>query len=141
VDKVVSLASPVFIAKESGIAALPPREECGGLFAPKGRRHMKDVPAICNLTYHCLPVGCVYELLDVIEAVKRQLPEVKVPLLVMQGERDHTVQIKSARYIYERAGTERKSLIWLKDSGHLIPLDADREEAFRDITLFLQDKL
>jgi len=139
VERVVTMAAPIYIAESSGIRELPPRRECRDFFVPKQRRHLPNVPPACNLTYHRMPVLCVHELLDIIGAVKRRLPELSAPLLVLQGRQDHTIEPRSAEFLYTQAGSEQKELAWLEESGHIVPLDAEREEAFRRIAGFLKE--
>lgn len=134
----VSLATPIFIHEDRKLSRLPCREKCEGVFFPKKRRYIAGIPEICNASYGEMPLMAVHELLDLIEDVKRELPRVKCPLLVMQSYNDHTVRDRSANYIHRRAGTENKELYWLDKSGHLLTLDCQREEVFTKVGSFLQ---
>jgi carboxylesterase len=68
------------------------------------------------------------------------LPSITVPTLVMQSIREHTVEPESAQFIYNNLGSSDKKLVWLKKSGHIITLDAERELVFEEIGRFLAGK-
>ena len=74
---VISMAAPIYIAEERGIAQLPPRELCRGKFVPKARRRLRNL------------------------------------------------------------GSAQKRLVWLKSSGHLIPLGEERDIVFSESAAFI----
>ena len=131
------LAAPIFIHEDRHLYRLPPREKCAGRYKHKRRRNLPGIPDICNNSYGEMPLVSVHELLDLIDDVKIELPRVHCPLLIFQGHNDHTVKERSAQYIYRRSGSEEKEIYWLDNSGHLISLDCQRQEAFEKIADFL----
>ncbi|MDD3115362.1 MAG: alpha/beta fold hydrolase [Anaerovibrio sp.] len=131
------LGAPIFIHEDKKLYRLPPRDKCQGRYQPKRRRQISDVPDICNASYGEMPLLAVHELLNLIEDVKKELPRVSCPLLVMQSHNDHTVRERSADYIYRRAGSSAKKLYWLDRSGHLLALDCQRQEVFEQVGGFL----
>ena len=137
VTRTVALAAPIFVAEERGLAFLPPRSIAVGQYIPKSRRHMANVPPACNVTYRKMPLIAVHELVSFIEKTKKVLPELKQPLLLVQSPKDHTVQARSADYIYEHAGSAEKEIFWLKESGHLVTIDCERELVFARVADFL----
>ncbi|MBR2215424.1 MAG: alpha/beta fold hydrolase [Selenomonadaceae bacterium] len=137
VSHVVTLAAPIFIAEERGISALPPREIAVGQFVPKARRHLTGVPPVVNNTYRKMPLISVHELLEVIGQVKDSIAKVTSPVLIMHSRIDHTAAPQSAEYIYAHVKSLKKNIIWLENSGHLLPLDADRELVFQKATEFI----
>ena len=139
IHKVISLAAPIFVAEERGLKYLPSRGAALGQYALKRRRRLPDVPAACNVTYRKMPLISVHELVDYIAITKAALPKVQCPLLIVQSTGDHTVQPRSADYIYAHAGTMRKEVFWLKDSGHMLTIDCERELVFAKSVEFLTD--
>ena len=69
---VISMAAPIYIAQERGIGLLPPRSVSVGVFVPKARRRLKNVPPAANHTYRKMPLISVHELLDVIDYSNRK---------------------------------------------------------------------
>ena len=84
-----------------------------------------------------MPLVSVHELLNCIRYVRGQLSQVQRPLLIMQSHKDHTVQPQSAEYIYENTASQEKRIEWLEESGHLLPVDSERETVFAKTAEFL----
>lgn len=70
--------------------------------------------------------------------MRRRLPEITVPALVIQSERDETVKPSSARYILKHLGSEDKEFRSYANSSHIITLDRERERLFADVENFIQ---
>ena len=136
-EGVISMSAPIYIAEERGIAALPPREVCRGKFVPKARRRLRDVPPAVNHTYRFMPLEGVYEMLALIERTKAALPGLKLPALILHSLNDRTADAESAIYIRENLGSAQKRLVWLKSSGHLIPLGEERDIVFSESAAFI----
>lgn len=89
-------------------------------------------------SYKKMPLKAVRSLLELIEITKEQLTRVKCPALIIQSQKDGTVNPRSARYIHNNIGSLHKELVWFYNSGHLIVLDKDREDVFSKINVFLK---
>ena len=87
-----------------------------------------------------MPLLAVHELLDLKESAREALPKVEAPLLVLQGEKDHTVQTESAQYIADHAASATKRVVLLPRAGHRVLLGIEREKAFAEIIGFLQSE-
>lgn len=140
VAKIVTLAAPIFIDDGLGLKNLPPREFCGNACIVQPRRKLLDVPQAANDVYKKTPLVSVHELLDLIADVKNLLPKVTAPILIMHGEDDHTAQPRSARFIMDNVGSAVKKIITVPDSGHLLPLDENREFVFQEILQFIRSR-
>ena len=138
VEKIVTLAAPIFIDDGLGLKNLPPREFCGNACIVQPRRKLNDVPQAANDVYKKTPLVSVHELIDLINDVKNLLPTVKTPILIMHGEEDHTAQPRSARFIMDNVGAKVKKIITIPNSGHLLPLDENREFVFEEVINFLR---
>ncbi|SFS32047.1 alpha/beta hydrolase [Marininema halotolerans] len=90
------------------------------------------------VAYDRTPLKCVASLRKFIRYLRPRLPEVKVPALVVQAEKDETVIPKSASYIYEAIGSEVKDIRWFANSGHIITVDKERERLFAEINAFVK---
>ena len=138
VAKIVTLAAPIFIDDSLGIKNLPPREFCSDACIVQPRRKLDDVPQAANNVYKKTPLISVHELLDLIAEVKKLLPKVNAPILIMHGEDDHTAQPRSARFIMDNVGSKSKQIITVPNSGHLLPLAEEREFVFDAVTNFFR---
>ena len=138
ISKIVTLAAPIFIDDGMGLKNLPPKEFCGNACVIQPRRKLNDVPPAVNNVYEKTPLISVHELVELINDVKKLLPNVKTPILIMHGEEDHTAQPRSARFIMDNIGSERKFITTIANSGHLLPLDENRDFVFEEILNFLR---
>lgn len=140
IDRLALLAAPMFICEERGIKYLPSRETCRGKYFPKARRKLPNVPKAVNKTYRKMPLSSVHELVETIELAKSCLDRVKCPVLIAHSHEDHTASPDSVEYLYEHLASEEKEVLWLEKSGHLLPLDVEREQVFEMVADFLRRK-
>lgn len=89
-------------------------------------------------TYKKTPLRCVPSLLRLVNVVRTNLNRVLAPILVLQSDRDETVEPRSAEYIYEHVSSTQKQIKRYPQSGHLLPVDTEMDEVFTDILTFLQ---
>ncbi len=73
------------------------------------------------------PVFAVHELLKLSRQVRRRLPRVTCPLLVVHSTGDRSIHPDSARRTYERSGSTDKQLVTIERSGHCVTVDAQWE--------------
>jgi carboxylesterase len=76
-------------------------------------------------SYEENPVFAAHELLKLIRQVRRLLPQVTCPLLIIHGTLDQAIHPNSARHTYERVGSTDKELVTLRNSGHCITVDSE----------------
>ena len=138
ISKIVTLAAPIFIDDGLGLKNLPPKEFCGNACIVQPRKKLIDVPQAANEVYKKTPLVSVHELVDLIDDVKNFLPTVTTRILIMHGEEDHTAQPRSARFIMDNIGSKQKFITTVANSGHLLPLDENREFVFEEAANFLE---
>ena len=138
IPKIVTLAAPIFIDDGLGLKNLPPKEFCGNAYTFTPRKKLTDVPPAVNNVYDKTPLISVHEVIDIINDVKKLLPKVTTPILIMQGEEDHTVQPRSARFIMDNVGSTEKKIITVPNAGHLLPFAEQREFVFEHTLEFLR---
>ncbi|MGG4490317.1 alpha/beta hydrolase [Metabacillus idriensis] len=66
------------------------------------------------------PIAATLEFRKLVRYIRPILDKITMPVLIVQGECDGIVPVKSARYIYERITSEQKELCFLPCSKHLI---------------------
>jgi carboxylesterase len=92
---------------------------------------MKRVCA-ASACYRTFSLGAALSALELIEEVKPLVPSIRVPTLIIQGRLDTVVEPRNATWLRDHLGSERKELVILPRSDHLVALDRDRD---RVITL------
>jgi carboxylesterase len=85
-----------------------------------------------NLAYGAVTIHAVHELAQVVTCVRRALPEVMVPTLIVQSIHDNRIAPSVAEWAFGRLGTERKRIVLTEEGGHIITVDYGRERVNRD---------
>lgn len=129
-----------------GVVAVNPYVKDRRLAAiPLGRLVIPSVKGIGNdiaktgqdeQPYERIPTAGLVQLGRLLKTVQRELPGMRVPLLVMNSPHDHVVPKGNASYVMDRAGSTEKELVELSRSYHVAWLDHDAETIFGRIEAF-----
>ncbi|MAU00837.1 MAG: hypothetical protein CL608_27135 [Anaerolineaceae bacterium] len=88
--------------------------------------------------YRVNPLRAVMELIRLGREVRRLLPQISQPVLVMQGRNDKTVSEDVGEIILEGILSERVEHHWLEQSGHVILLEDELNEITAVTLNFMQ---
>jgi carboxylesterase len=80
----------------------------------------------------------VLELGRLLENMRMKLPGIHCPTLLFQSERDITIPSNSLDAIAALVQSTRLETHWVKNSGHVITLEPDREFVAQTIAAFIQ---
>ncbi|MEH7109374.1 alpha/beta hydrolase [Bacillus sp. JJ1764] len=83
------------------------------------------------------PLAAAIQFRKLVAFIKPVLPQVKIPTLIAQGDRDGIVPPKSAEYLFQTIGSEKKKLTYIKGSKHHICHCKDNETLFVEVLEFL----
>lgn len=72
-----------------------------------------------------------------IRATVPRLGEVRCPLLVLHSRDDGSVAARGAQEFLDRAGSDRKRIVWLEGQGHVLSTAPERERVFGPVREFL----
>jgi carboxylesterase len=98
----------------------------GKVAAQYGRMSLRDSRGAAQKGYAHFPVALFCEMRHLIGKCKQALPRVTSPVLVVQAENDDVTSPRNARYILDRVASERRELLLLKNSYHLVAADLER---------------
>lgn len=105
---------------------------------PKGEDDLHDPEARSRIwSYDAWPGAGVHELMKLTRQVRRLLPQVVCPLLVVYSTADQTIHPNSAPFTYERVGSRDKELVTLHHSGHVLTVDGEWEAVAEKTHQFL----
>ncbi|KPU26478.1 hypothetical protein TR13x_09980 [Caloranaerobacter sp. TR13] len=135
IDAVVSIAAPIKITNRKVYFARVIKYFKKYILKPE-KKFDEDVKDYC-ISYDRTPVALIPHLLKLIRITKRRFKKVKAPILIIQSKNDKTVRYESAEYILKKVGSQFKKLVYLKESGHVVTLDLEREKVFTEIKKFL----
>ncbi len=94
----------------------------------KGESDVLDPEVRRNAPRFPVPLRGVAELAALQRRVRRLLPEVRQPILVIHGRQDRTCPLENADLVRREAGTPAVRVHIAERSGHLVSVDCDREE-------------
>ena len=114
----------------------------GGMQMVDARNAYEDA-ALCaaSTNYTEAPARAILSLDRYGRVVRRLLPRITIPLLLIYTPRDRVVRPETARTIFDAVGTppERKRLLAFDQCGHEMLLDRQREAVFAAIMQFIDE--
>lgn len=138
-----ALVAPALRLDIAGAALLPLLARTGRHARVDPLRAFEDRSLAASSTnYPDAPLAAVHSLLRFGALVERELPGVRVPLLILYPPRDRVVRPESARIIHERSGTPaaQKRLLAFERSGHEMLQDRQRDEVVAAIMAFVAER-
>jgi carboxylesterase len=88
-------------------------------------------------SYDRWPLRAVDQLLKFMGQTRRELPQVRAPLLILHGELDQTVPADCPQEIYDRTASTDKAILRFPNSTHSLPQDHDRQQVWRSVYDFI----
>jgi carboxylesterase len=115
------------------------------VFAPLVRLFMRTAKGVGNdikkpgqneVVYERVPLRAAGQLGKFYRTVQRELPSMKLPLMVFSSTEDHVAKPSNSMYLYDRVGSDRKELVRLPNSYHVATLDFDAALIFERTLAF-----
>jgi carboxylesterase len=98
---------------------------------PKGPSDWNDPTVEAeHKSYPSFPTVCIEELLKLLAETHVNLPQIKIPVLLVQSKKD-SIPKNSMQNYYDQIGSQDKSMLWLEKSGHVITRDSEKETVFK----------
>jgi carboxylesterase len=69
--------------------------------------------------------------------IAERLPEVHVPIRILQSKKDQVVDPAAANIIYEKVSSPIRQILWFEQSGHEMMQDLEAERVFEEIMRFV----
>lgn len=80
------------------------------------------------------------QLLSLVDLVKREMPGIQTPAMIVHARNDDVCSIRNARYIESHLGGPRELLL-LDDSYHMVTVDKQRKEVGRALASFFSARI
>jgi carboxylesterase len=92
-----------------------------------------------HVSYPQNPVRSIGQLNRLLAEMRAALPELRVPVLLIHSRDDHYVLPENADLIYaDLVNASDKRMLYVTGSGHVVPRDAARQQAFQYVLEFIQ---
>ncbi len=106
-------------------------------YLPKGPSDARDREALKeHISYPANPTRGLLEVRNLLRVLRAELPGVQVPALIVHSRSDRYVPPENAEHIFAALGSHEKDLLWVENSGHVIPREPERERVFQAATAF-----
>jgi carboxylesterase len=83
------------------------------------------------------PLACLYQHYLFTKVIKKELPSVNTPILLIHAKEDDMASPKNAQYILQNIASTKKSLLLLEDSYHMITIDKEKDKVAQAAVDFL----
>ena len=77
-------------------------------------------------------------LFEYARSITERLPEVHVPIRILQSKKDQVVVPDAANIIYEKVSSPIRDIVWFERSGHEMMQDMEAGEVFKSIMSFVE---
>ena len=88
---------------------------------------VSDASEAAKFGYPYFPVTLFCELRLLIRHLKKKLPAVSTPVQLIQASEDDMTSVKNSQFIYDRVKSQKKEIVLLHNSYHVITADQERE--------------
>ncbi|WP_010284661.1 alpha/beta hydrolase [Bacillus timonensis] len=85
------------------------------------------------------PLSATMEFQKLVRRIRPELYQINVPTLIVQGECDGIVPVKSAHYLYQVIASSEKKLLFLPCAKHHVCYGEDQERLFKEVDSFLHE--
>jgi carboxylesterase len=90
-------------------------------------------------TYHKYPIQSIYEVLELLTQVRKDLYKVTAPALLLHSPNDRTIHFDNLEYIYNHISSQSKERFVLEKSYHVLSIDVEKEIVFNKIAEFIKN--
>ena len=130
VDGVIAIA-PALILDDS-------RSNFAWLFKYVTRYSSRVVPEERKPYYYSVfPVSSVAELVALEKIVKKDLSKIDEPIFLLQSKEDNRVKPESSQMIYDSVASQKKELVWVNGTDHVVILADNKETYYEQVYRFI----
>lgn len=137
IQGIVAMSTPYSFPKDWRVNFLKPLS----LFMPyvdKGPSDWHDLENLkTHISYSKYPTRSLAELKLLFEQLYHALPQIKIPVLLMQSRNDTGILPESMERIFEHLGTPDKKMFWLEGGGHVITREPCKDTVFQTAYEFI----
>jgi len=88
-----------------------------------------------------LPMNAVLQAKKLIRQVKKTMPTVTAPALVVHAIEDDVASVRSAEFVLDNIGSDDVDFVLLRDSYHMVTLDNEKDRVAAETACFFRDRL
>jgi esterase/lipase len=101
------------------------------------KRFATNHPDNPHINYPLCPVNSVVQMQTLMRKVKKGLPSLRLPILVMHADKDPKINVNSAKVIFKKSGAMQKRYKIISFNQHGIVRGEISKQVFREVDNFL----
>ena len=94
-----------------------------------------------SIAYTKTPAKSMYELSKLIREVKRELPTISTPALILHSSEDDLTSLKNPDYVEEKFGSRIVRKLILDDSYHMMTIDNQKDRVAEETIKFFIEQI
>jgi carboxylesterase len=94
-----------------------------------------------SIAYAKTPAASIHQLFKLINQVKRELPEITTPALILHSREDDLTSMKNPDYVEQKIGSKIVRKIILDDSYHMMTIDNQKDQVAEETAKFFREQL
>ncbi|MDP2600690.1 MAG: alpha/beta fold hydrolase [Deltaproteobacteria bacterium] len=83
-----------------------------------------------------MPGTAVFQMMDMLSIVKKELAKVTQPLLMIHGAKDHLADPKGMLEIRNGVSSKKVEIVMMENSAHVLTVDYDKEAVVKKVVTF-----
>lgn len=140
VDGIISLGTPIYFRRQHFFKIFFPFLRMFKPFLRKWyRSHIDKEMQKTRVGYDLIPLNSMSKITALVEESRKALPKITAPSLIMQSTEDFGVDNKTVDYLYKNLASMKKKVVWVKDAYHVLVVDKNREDTFKEIYNFVKE--
>lgn len=140
VDGIISLGTPIYFRRQHFFKIFFPFLRMFKPFLRKWyRSHIDKEMQKIRVGYDLIPLNSMSKITALVEESRKALPKITAPSLIMQSTEDFGVDNKTVDYLYKNLASMKKKVVWVKDAYHVLVVDKNREDTFKEIYNFVKE--
>ncbi len=84
------------------------------------------------------PLNSATEVLFLTKKIRKLLPLITIPALLIQSKTDHLLNLHNIEYFYNKLGSQHKQKMLIEDSYHVVLVDHKKHYVFKGIYEFIK---
>jgi esterase/lipase len=94
--------------------------------------------SIGYVKYNQKPIICNLQLIRLGNQASERVADITSPIFFMGSRKDSIITPESLEMLFHNVGSQDKSIYWLENSSHMLPVDGEREIVFQQIDQFIK---
>jgi len=94
-----------------------------------------------SIAYTKTPAASIHELFKLANQVKKQLPAITTPALILHSNEDDLTSLKNPDYVEENIGSKVVRKIILDDSYHMMTIDNQKDRVAEETIRFFREQI